>query len=81
MVEQPNQQQYPIHYTTVNQKMADLCQKLKDERMKQGINQRELARRSGYSQGTITRAETRGWISISALLAITAALDKEITLK
>lgn len=60
--------------------VESLCKKIKEERKKQGLSQRQLAYKSGYSQGTITRAETRGWISFSCLVSLVAALDKTLTL-
>lgn len=54
---------------------------IKAERVALGWSQRDLASKSGMSQGTITRAEKYGWISIWALLRITNALGKEIALQ
>jgi ribosome-binding protein aMBF1 (putative translation factor) len=53
---------------------------IKEERLKKGWSQRELARRSGYSQGTITRAENQMWISMYCLFHIAQALGKDIKL-
>lgn len=54
---------------------------IKNERVKQKLTQRDLAAKCGMSQGTITRAERHGWISINCLLRISASLGmKEIKL-
>jgi len=53
---------------------------IKSERIAQGLTQRQLAVKCGLSQGTITRAERRGWISFSCLLRIAQGLGKEISL-
>src|ERR1035437_5485987 len=45
--------------------MLTLQEAIKAERKAQGLTQRQLARKSGMSQGTITRAECHGWVSIS----------------
>jgi ribosome-binding protein aMBF1 (putative translation factor) len=51
------------------------------ERKRQGMSQKELAQTCGISQGTITRAEIHGWISINTLLRIVIGLGKELTIK
>jgi len=51
---------------------------LKAERKNQGLTQRELARRAGVSQGTVTRAESQLWVSLTRLMKIAAALGKEV---
>ena len=53
---------------------------IKAERKKQGISQRELAKRSGYSQGTITRLETHMWISMNCLFHVVNGLGKKLIL-
>lgn len=63
-----------------NGAMAQLCADLRTERNNQGLTQRQLAAKANMSQGTITRAERHGWISIWALLKITSALGKQIKL-
>jgi lambda repressor-like predicted transcriptional regulator len=60
--------------------MQDICKEIKAERKRQGMSQRALAAKSGYSQGTITRAETRMWISMNCLFAIANGLGKKISL-
>ena len=60
--------------------MDELSKIIKAERVKQGLTQKQLARLSGYSQGTITRAETKCWISMYCLLSIFEALRKKIQL-
>ena len=57
-----------------------LCEMIKTERKKKGWSQRQLARESGYSQGTITRAEKYGDISFFCLMSLIEALDKKIIL-
>lgn len=72
---------------TINQKYIwggpiaeNLRKMIREERKKQGLSQRALALKAGISQGTITRAETRLWVSLGGLLKIITALDKTITL-
>jgi DNA-binding XRE family transcriptional regulator len=74
------QQSVRQQYETINDKRQELCKLLKKERVTQGMTQRDLAKKSGMSQGTITRAEVHGWISITCLLTIAEALGKKITL-
>ena len=62
------------------QRMEELSKMIKAERVKQGLTQKQLAGLSGYSQGTITRAETKCWISMYCLLSIFEALGKKIQL-
>ena len=62
------------------QRMEELSKMIKSERAKQGLTQKQLAGLSGYSQGTITRAETKCWISMYCLLSIFEALGKKIQL-
>lgn len=59
----------------LNRKMQKM---IKAERKKQGMTQKELARKTGFSQGTITRAEKHGWISLDCLLRLAAGLGKTI---
>lgn len=60
--------------------MKKLQEQIKAERNTLGWTQKKLAYECGFSQGTITRAERNGWISIGCLLAITRALGKELTI-
>lgn len=71
---------YPNNGNQVRNSMNQLCADLKAERNKQGLTQRDLAAKCGMSQGTMTRAERHGWISIWALIRIADALGKKITL-
>ena len=66
--------------TPSRKNMQDICKEIKAERKRQGMSQRALAAKSGYSQGTITRAETKCWISMYCLLSIFEALGKKIQL-
>lgn len=76
------QNQQPV-VAQVNQQrtyMQDLSKTIKEERLKQGLTQNDLAKMAGYSQGTIARAETNLWISIFCLVSIFEALGKKILL-
>lgn len=66
--------------TPARQMIYDLAMMIKQERIKQGMTQRDLARKSGFSQGTITRLETRMWVSMNCIINIINALGKKITL-
>ena len=71
---------FPSNGNQTRSIMNQLCADIKAERMNQGMTQRDLAHKCGMSQGTITRAERHGWISIWALLRIVDALGKKIQL-
>lgn len=73
-VQQAQQKLNPI---TNMQKIQD---SIKAERINQQLTQRELASKSGRSQGTITRIERHGWTSIWTLLKVVEALGKELIL-
>ena len=60
--------------------MEKIQKQIKEKRLTLGMTQKELAKKSGFSQGTITRAENNGWISIGCLLAIANGLGEEIAL-
>ena len=60
--------------------MLKIQASIKAERNNQGLTQRELAYKAGMSQGTITRAERNGWVSITCILRIANALGKELIL-
>lgn len=78
-----NQVQSPVSASTTipRQRMDEISKMIKEERMKQNMTQTDLAKKSGYSQGTITRAENNLWISIYCLVSIFEALGKKIELK
>lgn len=67
--------------TLITNNAENLRAEIKKERLAQGMTQRELATKSGMSQGTITRAERHLYISMWCLMRIVAALGKSITLK
>jgi DNA-binding XRE family transcriptional regulator len=60
--------------------MRQIQADIRSARMTQGITQRTLASRAGTSQGTITRAECHGWVSIYTLMKIAKGLNKTIKL-
>ena len=60
--------------------LTKLMNEIKTERMKQGLTQRQLASMASMSQGSVTRIERHGYMSVWALLKITNALGKEIIL-
>jgi DNA-binding XRE family transcriptional regulator len=64
----------------IREQMQKVQAQIKAERIAQGLTQRQLAYKADMSQGTITRAEKHGWISITCLLKIATALGKEIKL-
>lgn len=92
-VEEPDQNQAP-GYGTVNnaktpyptpnnpyqQNINDIAAFIKAERNRLGWSQRDLARKANYSQGTITRLESRMWVSLTCLVQVANALGKKITL-
>ncbi len=56
----------------------ELQRYLRHERRAQGLTQRQLASRCGMSQGTITRAERKGWVSLSCLMRIAEGLGQKV---
>ncbi|MFH0767708.1 MAG: helix-turn-helix transcriptional regulator [Bacillota bacterium] len=60
--------------------MDEIQASIKKERNQQGLTQRQLAKKAGMSQGTITRAECHGWVSIWTMLRIINALGKKLIL-
>jgi DNA-binding XRE family transcriptional regulator len=76
-----NAQQPPIFtgYKKPGNNLMQLLQKaIIAERKSQGLTQRQLAYKAGISQGTITRAEQHGYVSIWMMLRIIDALGKTI---
>lgn len=69
-----------VNWQDVRNNMENLTKQIRQERKSLGISQRKLAQISNMSQGTITRAENKGWCSISAFMRIAIALNKQITL-
>lgn len=60
----------------------NLQKEIKNERRRQGLTQWQLGKKAGYSAAAIGRIEKHGWgTSVHALLNITAALGKELTIK
>ncbi len=64
------------------QEIRNICESIqeqtKEKRLKQGLTQRELAKKANLSQGTITRAERNGCVSLDAYIRISIALEKPI---
>lgn len=63
-----------------NATMAIFQDAIKAKRKAKTMTQRELARKAGMSQGTVTRAEVHGWVSIWTMLRLLDALDAKITI-
>ena len=62
------------------QNMTQIQTDMKLERNRLGWTQRDLAKKAKVSQGTITRAERHGWVSIWTMLRIINALGKKLKL-
>lgn len=58
--------------------MQKLQARVKELRTAKGWTQRDLAKKSGMSQGTITRAERHGWVSLWCLIRLSVALGAEL---
>lgn len=75
-------QNIPQKTTTIGEQiftnMKVLQATIKQERKSQKLTQRQLATMAGMSQGSITRAENNGWISLDCLLRISNALGKAL---
>ena len=67
-----------LNTTQIN--MQELQDSIKIERKFQKMTQRQLASEANISQGTITRAERHGWVSIYTLMKIANALGKKLTI-
>ena len=74
--------QQPVSTSTSPQRiqMDGISQMIKAERLKQGMTQKDLGKKAGYSQGTITRSENNLWISLYCMISIFEALGKKIQL-
>lgn len=65
-------------YDQVRENMTDLQKQIKLKRVGLGWTQRQLAQACDMSQGTITRAEKHGWISLNCLIKISIALGEQL---
>ena len=77
------EQEEQIKYTLANSAKIednrnDLMTDIKSERAAQGLTQRELAKKAGMSQASITRAERNLWISNTTIIKIATALGKQL---
>lgn len=63
-----------------NPLMQEFQTAIKLKRKAQGLTQRALAKKINLSQGTITRAERHGWVSIWTMLRIIDGLGGKITI-
>lgn len=61
--------------------LKNLGEEIKTERMAQGLTQRDLAIKARMSQGSVTRAEKHGWVSIHCIIRLANALGKNLTIK
>jgi len=81
---QPTQRNYTGPNQQIDEPLLTNIEKIqmqiKNKRIALGYSQRELASKIRMSQGTITRAERNGYISLSALLRIAGGLGEEIAL-
>ena len=77
-IAQTHQQSAGVAWPEINKNVDDLMSAIKTRRIALGWSQRELAIRSGMSQGTITRAECHGDISFRTTIRITIALGKQL---
>lgn len=78
-INQPQSNSNP-YASPVRSNMEEIQNGIKKERNSQGMTQRQLANKAGMSQGTITRAERHGWISLTCLFRIANALNKKLIL-
>ena len=77
---QPQSVNMSALYQARTDNMDILRKQIRTLRQAAGMSQRELARLSGMSQGTITRAECHGWCSIDCFMKIAFALNKQLTI-
>lgn len=71
-------QQNTYSYSPTRTNMNELQEQIRTKRKALGWSQRELAARCNMSQGTITRAERHGWISLTCLIRIALALNEKL---
>jgi ribosome-binding protein aMBF1 (putative translation factor) len=69
-----------ISWNQIHENESELKDQIRTERKAQGLSQRALAIKIGSSQGTITRAECNGCVSITTIYKIAAGLGKKLTL-
>lgn len=71
---------YPYPNQSVPQQgiMKILQTAIISERKAQKLTQRQLAKMAHMSQGTITRAEVHGWVSLNTMFRIVEALGQTI---
>lgn len=80
-INQPAQAvQAPPAIDPIRLNMEKIQTSMRTERLTQALTQRELAIKANMSQGSITRAERHGWVSINCILKIANALGKELIL-
>ena len=65
---------------TPSYQMDKLKYELREERIRQGMSQRDIAGRAGNSQTTISRLERYGTSSIWGFIRYADALNKELTI-
>ena len=65
-------------YPPTNGIMKVLQAAIISERKAQRLTQRQLAKMAHMSQGTITRAEVHGWVSMNTMFRIVEALGQTI---
>lgn len=64
----------------VRKAIEDLSKKIKEERTKKGLTQRDLARKTGYSQSTVDRVEKGYTSNLWVFLIMLSSLDLKITI-
>ncbi len=79
-INQPKQTPQTTAINPIRLNMDEIKDSVRMERRNQNLTQRELARKANMSQGSITRAERHGWVSINCLLKISNALGKKLIL-
>ena len=68
----------PTNTTNTPDNWEILQSELRSLRHQSGMTQRQLAHKVGCSQGTITRAENNGWISLGTLIRIAEGLGCKV---
>lgn len=68
----------PTNTTNTPNNWEILQSELRSLRHQSGMTQRQLAHKVGCSQGTITRAENNGWISLGTLIRIAKGLGCKV---
>ena len=67
-------------WAAINTNVQAMGKQLQAARLAKKWTQRQLAQATGISQGTVTRMEKHGWVSLHMMFRMAHSLGKQITL-